>query len=236
MFRSSLLIALVCFSSACTAQTAVDEDPTAEDEGALPAGGKVKACGPQRWDFAISGGDLRTCAQFSKTTTKGTWIAFSTFPGAPASIRDKRCAVVFKSNADVCTRATKAELGMNCFEDHSLIERDSNCAKLGAACTAGNPTVMQPPRAAPIGPTEIESACRPNSAEPRLDQMQTYSGGCPSCGVLFGGRLFLTSPRPWAFVTYNNGGSPYIVGLDTLNGPVTYDLGPAATGPVMVSY
>lgn len=253
MLRSLLFVAVAASSFACTVENAgpVDEDPVAEEEGALPIHGSVGGgsgtyappkCPPQRFDFAISSDDARVCSSFAKTTAAGTWTAFSTFPSAPTKIANARCAVTFQSAGGSCNRVTKAELRLNCQEDLTLTERSAACALAGPACPSATPVVMRPDAKTSMAPHMIESACpatRPGAvlaANVGTMAARTYTGGCGACATIWRGRLYLNSPETWSFVTYYNGGEPHMIGFDNISGPITYDLGPTATGPVMVSY
>lgn len=249
MFRTLLLATLAASTSfACTIENAgpTDEGPVASDEGALPiAEGELLSESTittstvrQRFDFVLTADDLRTCASFTKSTLRGSWRGFSTFPTAPAEIANKRCAAVFTPKVSG-TKATVDELGLNCRE--GLTARERWCSRYGTLCAPTSVTVMRPASSTSVAASDIASACPVDTkigvigTVPEMYSL-TYTGGCTSCGTISGGLLYLNSPNSWSFVTYNVGGAPRMIGFDGLNGPLTYGLESGASGPVMVSY
>jgi hypothetical protein len=247
MFRSLLLAALLASTSlGCAIENGEPADgPVAGEENSLIYGGgdllrdPIKSTARQRFDFVLTAEDARTCDSFTKVVAGGSWRGFSTFPTAPQEVRDKRCAAVYTPNVDG-GRATVDQLGLNCRE--GLTARERLCGNYGTTCATATYTVMRAPSSSGLAAKDIASAC---PIAPKLGDVAaidpgmyalTYTGGCTSCGTISGGMLYLNSPNPWGFVTYNNGGTPYMVGFNNLSGPITYNLGGSASGPVMVSY
>lgn len=250
------LVAVAFASFACTMNNGpVEEDPAVtivgNDESQLPIDPtRLPTCSPQRFDFVIAPGDYRTCASFVRSSVRGRWTAFSTFPSMPAAIRDKHCAALWTPEPSACPTAHTSDLSLNCNESLTLTQRSTACARLGSAggpaCNTA-PTVMMN-NTASVKPTDIELACPTDPTGGRvlvpnidLQYARTYSGGCTSCGALSGGTLVLTSPKPWAFVTFydNSTGTPTprLIGFDNVTGPLTYNVSAySPSGPVVVSY
>lgn len=258
-----LPLALIAFSSlACTMNAEQPpEDPAVtivgNDESQLPVGTgdtTKPACGPQRFDFALSANDTRKCASFESSSARGKWTAFSTAPTFPANVSDKRCAAIWTPSSGSCQRAVLDDLKLNCDESVSLSERSGACAKLGPAggkaCSSAARVMDMPFGGMP--PTSIELACpaapthtfpADRLATPPADFTRMYSGGCTSCGTISNGILLLTAPRNTGFVTFYDNSTttptPITLGFSGSEaiGTLSYRVSQYnPSGPVIVSF
>ncbi len=155
-------------------------------ETAPPPSGP-SACAPVRYDIVLKG---RACWELARRTSHGLWTVAPLYPDAPAAIRDTRCAVTFIPDAPACEDEDPASaLGLSCGEMHATSRRSAECAANPAQCASSasfdglnKPSEQLPEPACEVPDTGVDT--KPGNSV----------GGCDSCGVVYGGILYVTNP------------------------------------------
>lgn len=238
MSRPAILFVLAITaagSAACSAApSAVDEELLAEDQiSALattdPSAPTAPKCPLYAFDFALSPDDTRTCASFTFTTKAGRWTSGYTFASAPSGIRERRCHVAFRSTLAACTKPDPADLKLDCKEGLSFAPSKS-------VLTA--PAIRFNSSPSSVKPADVPLACN-RAYLPGGGSMSamSYTGGCTSCGSIFGNTLFVNFPLDVATVTYWDNMGPHSISFWSYGAPIQYTLPntPNAAAGVVVS-
>lgn len=228
-----LLTTTAAGSAACSAAPAVDEELLAEDQVSSLAVGEPSAptapkCPLYAFDFALTPDDTRTCASFTFTTKAGRWTSGYTFATAPSGIRERRCHVAFRSTLADCTKPDQADLKLNCKEALSFAPAKS---------VVTTPGIRFDSSPSSIKPNDVPLACNRAYLPSGGMSAMSYTGGCTSCGSIFGNTLFVNFPLDVATVTYWDNMGPHSISFWSYGAPIQYTLPntPNAAAGVVVS-
>jgi hypothetical protein len=111
-----------------------------------------------------------TCDAISAPSAAGTWRVASSFPDAPADIRDHFCAYTWRPTTAACAPAPIADLALDRGAEHDAYHVRQDCPG-AAGCDVGTgAAIATPPRSSRTG------------------------GGCTACGAVKLGVVYVVLP------------------------------------------